>query len=364
MAQQFNCAASVQLDSVEICGGKTAPEVFVTSSSEAADDHDGHETGSEFPSSDLEGVGPDVDGEIFETSDSASDCEVGRKSKRARYNERKSDDATFLGLKVCRSSLARLLGVGASTLQKVRRGESAYTNNCREKLAQHPTFGFALRGETGKVWEQIIMFLWFIYQSAAEVLPTNWTTAKNRYAETPFPEDDPDVLDKHDERLRLINSICRTINTCTTDVEANLIGPGTFQGPRRSLMQSSRTDLFWEYKAYAESRQLEAASYGTFLRVANAVLKPGIRNGHLRFRKASEHAQCDICFSLRAKIRACKTETAKLESQRELQRHILWQWLDRQTYWSFRSMSQTYFSSILEENARQVIGFLGNIFEF
>lgn len=329
----------------------------MTSSSEVAeeDERGPGASGSEFATSNSEDDITHGDGEVFASS---SDGEPVAEpvNKRARYNCRKSDDAVFLGQPVCRSALARLLGVGSSTLQKVRRGESAFTNNCRAKMAKHPTFGFALRGESGQVWEQIIMFLWFVYQSAAEIMPTNWSTIRGQYAETPFPEDDPDAVDKRDERLRLINGMCRTINTCSTDVEAHLIGPGTFKGPQRSLMHSTRTDLFWEYKAYAESRGIVAASYATFLRVANTVLKPGMRSGHLRFRKASEHAQCDLCFSLREKVRVCKTESEKLEAQRDLQRHILWQWLDRQTYWSLRSMSQTFFSTMLEENARQVLG--------
>ncbi|CAK9078250.1 unnamed protein product, partial [Durusdinium trenchii] len=69
--------------------------------------------------------------------------------KRQRYNQRSNESAKFLGKPVCRRALAALLGIGGSTLQRLRGGESAYTQNARKPLAKHPTFGFAIRGETG-----------------------------------------------------------------------------------------------------------------------------------------------------------------------------------------------------------------------
>lgn len=192
------------------------------------------------------------------------------------------------------------------------------------------------------------MFLWFVYQSSAEVLPTNWSTCKGKLPETPFLEDDPDN-NLEDERLRLLNGMARAINTRSTDVEVNLIGPGTFLGPRRSLMHARRADLFWEYRAYCAARSIEPCSYSSFTRVSSKVLRP---DGHLRFRKASEHAQCDQCYNLREKIRTAKNEMAKLEAPKDLQRHHMLPWLDRQIYWSFRSMSQTYFASTLDLNQR------------
>ena len=173
--------------------------------------------------------------------------------------------------------------------------------------------------------------------------------------ETPFPEDNPDAANASEDQLRLLNSITQTINTCTTDVEMSLVGPGTFKGPRRCLQHASRTDLFWDYRVFAESRGYTPASYSTFMRVANTVLKPGIRNGHLKFRKESEHAQCDECFRLQRRVKEARSHDAKSEAQKDLHRHRISQWLDRQVYWSFRSMSQTYFSDILTENAQSLV---------
>ena len=289
------------------------------------------------------------DSEVFFSSEpedarSTAPC---RPRKRARYNARSSERLKFLGRPVCRFALSRLLQVGDSSLQKLRTGQPLFTNKDRLPLPKHPTFGFTLRGEVAALWEDIVMFLWHIYQTAAEVLPTNW---KNIKRETPFFEDD---LDPKDERDRLVNSIAQTLHASATDMEVSVIGPGTFVGPRRCVMHGNRTDLYWEYRAYAETRNLRVASQSTFLRVANCCIKPGLRNGHLKFRKPSEHAVCDECYNLREQVRQTKDAAGKLEAQKAFHRHQLSQWLDRQIYWSLRSMSQTWFSRMLDENTRQ-----------
>lgn len=299
--------------------------------------------------SDQRGEQASSHGEVFYASGSEPEVVDQRPAKRQRYNGRRSDKCVFLGLEVCVGAYARLLAVGTSTLQKIRRGEPAFTNNVREPLAKHPQFGFSYRGECGQRWQDILMFLWFVYQSSAEVLPTGYMNpVKGKLLESPFPEEDPEAPDKQDERLRIMNSIARTINTCSTDVDVHLIGPGTFSGPRRSLMHATKSDLYFEYQAFAECRQLRQASQSTFLRVAKAVLAP--RAGHLRFRKASEHSTCDTCFKLRERIRLARNSETKSEAQRDLHSHLLQQWLDRQVYWSFRSMSQSYFSALLRMN--------------
>lgn len=202
------------------------------------------------------------------------------------------------------------------------------------------------------MWEEIVMFFFHLYHSAAEVMPTNWLSMQEKGAEieTPFPEDSPESLNKAEELQRLVNSIGRTLNTFHTDIDCQLIGPGTFAGPRKCLPHGSRTDVFWEYCAFAESRGMQAASYNTFMKVANSIMKPGLRDGHLRFRKPGEHAQCDFCFQARERIREARSADAKLAEERELARHRLSQWQDRQIYWSFRSMSQTFFSDLLAAN--------------
>lgn len=298
------------------------------------------------------------DEEILYSSDDSG--RVRPPQKRARYNTRRSERARFLGQPVCCRALLGLLGVGGSTLQKLRHGEAVFTNKCRRPLPKHPTFGFTLRADVVQVWEHIVMYFYHVYHSSAEVMPTNWYMVKSagtNQLETPFPEDLPDAVQKAEDLQRLVNSIGRTLNTFSMDIQSQLIGPGTFCGPRRCLQHCTRTDLYWEYRAFCQSRSINEASYSSFMRIANAVMKPGLRDGHLRFRKPGEHAQCDYCFQTRDRMRAAKGEQAKIAIEREPVRHQLAQWQDRQVYWAFRSLSQTFFTDTLA-NTAELLGAL------
>ncbi len=275
---------------------------------------------------------------------------------KRQYSKRGTQPSTFLGMRVCRNALARLLGVGGSTLARIRHGEKAYTNKLRPGIPKHPTFGFSLRGEAGAVWEQVVSFLWCIYHSSAEVMPNKYSIPGQARMETPLP-DEPTARDA-DAMARLLNGFQLTLHTKSSDPELNMVGPGTFAGPMRALPHGSRTELFWEYCAFCEARGQSQASYSTFLRVANPILKPGMKNGHLRFRQPTEHSQCDQCFLLKKAITKAKTDDARREAMRSHHRHILSQWMDRQCYWSFRSISHAVFAAIQEQGARPLSKFV------
>ena len=346
--QALNCASiressiSCQKEDLVPRGPEDHADFFPSSEESAvgSSDRDDPAFGSES-SSNVE--------EVFQTSSEEGQAASSRPAKRARYAKRRSasEPLTFLGSTVCRRAYARLLQVGGSTVSRLRSGETAFTNKMRPPVAKHPIFHFSLRGDCEARWKDILMFLWQIYHSAAEVLPTNWKTVAGN--EAPFP-DDP--ADPEDDRERLIQSIAQTINTRTTDLEVNMIGPGTFQGPRRSLMHGSRTELYWEYRVFCETNKVQSASYTTFMKVTNKVLKPGQRGNHLRFRKKTEHGQCDVCYRLRQKVQKAKGDGDKMEFQKDLHRHYLSQWLDRQQYWSCRTMSQQWFSNVISQNER------------
>ncbi|CAK9117825.1 unnamed protein product [Durusdinium trenchii] len=180
-------------------------------------------------------------------------------------------------------------------------------------------------------------------------MPNNFSLRSERAVESPFPSEKEEQADDIE---RVLNSMSRMLQTTWTDADVHLVGPGTFKGPVRSLPHATRTELYYTYLAFCESRQMQHASYSTFLRVANKILKPGIRNGHLRFRKVNEHGQCDTCFALRQNMTRARTTQQKEEARQEHHRHVLAQWLDRQIYWSFRSLAHTFFATLLMEGIR------------
>lgn len=304
--------------------------------------HSSPEAGSDrcFHSSDSEGI-QETDEEIFHSSSSE------RPAKRARGEV--GHNYTFLGKTLCAAAFQKLLGVGSSSLSKIRSGQQAFTNRSRPPLPKHPQFGFTLRGEVTARWENIVMFLWCVYHSEAEVMPNRYTLPGEKTLETPFPEEnerDPDAVQ------RLVAGFSRSLQTQGTDVDVHMVGPGTFAGPVRALPHGNRTELYWEYCAFCDARQSEHASYSSFMRVANKILGPNVRQGHLRFRKVNEHGQCDQCYKLRSAIAKAKTEESRKNARKDHHMHILSQWMDRQIYWSFRSLSQQVFATILRQSGR------------
>lgn len=77
-------------------------------------------------------------------------------SKPAPATRRPAGSTQFLGKHVCWSALRRLLGVGDSTLQKLRSGERAYTG--RAKRPKHPVWGFCIDDATSKKWHGVVTF--------------------------------------------------------------------------------------------------------------------------------------------------------------------------------------------------------------
>lgn len=287
--------------------------------------------------------------EIFPASDEEAEA---CPAKRRKYTARDSTQLQFLGLDVCRFALAKLIGVGNSTIEKLRKGHAIFTNNLRPPLPKHPHFKRTLKSTAANmVWEGILMFLWLLYHLEAEAMPNRYTLPGEKTLESPFPENCSDPRDP-DLVQRLVNGFRQTMQTQATDVDTSLIGPGTFKGAVKALPHMTRTELYWEYAAFAECRGIATGSYGTFMKAINKVIGPNIRDGHLRFRATNEHGQCDTCFELRKACREAKTEAARREARSRHHMHVLSQWLDRQIYWSFRTLSYNFFSTVLQANGR------------
>jgi hypothetical protein len=258
--------------------------------------------------------------------------------KKPRHYTPRSSSSTFLGKYVCKVAVARLLGVGESTVGKVRSGVKCFTNNDRVPAPKHPQLGYSLQRITNVKWVSVLMFFWLLYHSACEVLPTRIAMPSDMRASHNvdsefFAIDDRD----EDGPVRFINHFMASLNSYGNDPTSMNIGPGTFKGPRRHLQHSTMTELFWEYCAYMSSHSKPPASYTVFQRVFKKVFE-----NHVRFRAKSEHSQCETCSALKRQSAAARTRDLRDKINRQYSTHLLAQWLDRQIYWSYRSMSMNW----------------------
>ena len=201
------------------------------------------------------------------------------------------------------------------------------------------------------------MFLWLVYHSAAEHMPNDFRHGLGRplnLNETPFPEN----RREDDQVTRHVNAFMQNLHLYHSDVDVNMIGPGTFKGERRHLQHGSMIEMYYEYLAHCNSHGKEGAALTTFLRVANKVLGKNERQGHLHFRKPNEHSKCDQCIRLKKALRNKKGKSLVGSDDpmvRAYSSHILSQWLDRQIYWSFRTLSQTWFRQQVEVGERKLV---------
>eukprot|EP00435_Cladocopium_sp_Y103_P032873 s460_g8.t1 len=288
---------------------------------------------------------------VMHSSGDSEDVEVRtsstqKKGQKGLPAERRSaGSAQFLCKPVCWSALRRLLGVGDSTLQKMRRGENIYEG--RPKRPKHPVFGFCMDDAAAKKWHGVVTFLWHTYHSCAEFMPNHLRAGLNKAeSESRFPSGVEDTEAAEFVR-RYVSKALMELHVYSSDVNVMHMGPHSENAPKRYLQHSSRTELYWEYTAYSVANDQEAASMSTFLRVTNKVLKPGMRGSALAFRKIGEHGQCDTCFELKLAIRKSKTEAEREANYSAYLKHVLSQWLDRQVYWHHRSQSHAYFQKLL-----------------
>ena len=270
-------------------------------------------------------------------------CQSSREATRS-YAPNRQDSFRFLGKPVCRRAYERLLGVGGTTIRRIKDGEDAYTNKSRMKQPKHPTFGFTL-DRPGK-WMGILFYFFYLYHSAAEHLPTTFHMPRQDQ-ELGASTTDPD------QAHRMVNKFMQKLSVYQHDPEAQNIGPSTFDGPKRHVQHTSRTDLYYEYVGYIKSRGEDAASYVHFLRVANKVIGPYVRNTQLGVRAHLEHGECDDCFMHKLAIRQAKTAAEKEQAYRLYSHHILSQWLCRQHYWAAKTRSATFVKMMVSFGERQ-----------
>lgn len=348
-------------DDAQLCIMMSSDEEFPESDDESGVPKEAFESSDDEGETAVPALGNQLQ-EFFSSSEDESKPESprqkgalpGRASKRAYSAGRaKAGASCLLGKPVCLHALGRLLAVGASTLEKLRRGENVFTG--RSERPKHPIFGFCLDNETSAKWHSVAVFLWHIYHSSAEFMPSNLRIPSRRtealHATT---VDDGDA----DFSARYVAKALNELSEYSADINVTMLGPGGEGAPKRWLQHSNRTELYHEFVAYSEANNMQPASFGTFLKVVNCVMKPGMRGAHLAFRKAGDHAQCDVCWRLKLCIRQSRSNDERMQHHKALIKHTLSQWLDRQEYWRHRSLSHSYFQQFAEMGEK----FLGEYF--
>ena len=103
-------------------------------------------------------------------------------------------------------------------------------------------------GCRGKKWVSVLMFLWYIYMSCAEVLPKPMLTPRAADKDAPFHNDD-------EFTLRTVNSFMNSLERYHHSPDMYKMGPGTFDGPKRYLQKSTRTDA-WQQPVGQQSTRI------------------------------------------------------------------------------------------------------------
>ena len=173
---------------------------------------------------------------VYPTMHSTDDSEQNsaeRPSKRYRkhFRSTRSDLAyEVAGYKVCLKALISLLGVGDSTVERLRNGQGRIT---REE-PKHPTLKFSMLRSAWSKWPSVLQFLWFTYHSCAEALPHKFIAGdvkeKNNKRVVMDPVLSRDVDNDSDEIDRNVAQIALQLDSYSGDPASFFCGPGTLQG--------------------------------------------------------------------------------------------------------------------------------------
>jgi len=222
----------------------------------------------------------------------------------------------FLGVPVCQRALARFVGVGWSRIQRVMEGRL----DLRTEVIKGQHGQTLKRPRRDGVFNNVMDFFWLIRCSEAEALPTKFDL--NRAAgEVLDGESDSDTssgksidlgtaLDYVEEEQRVARSAAlwaaqmQSWESTVRDTTENTVTV------RRYVAWSRKTELYWQYCAYAAEAGCKVATYTSFMRVFNVVF--GKDTGFLRFKKKSgQHATCTACDGYKCELRSARHVQAR-----------------------------------------------------
>ena len=252
------------------------------------------------------------------------------------------------GIRVCKENFVHLLGTSAKYIWKCIYGVPDL-----RKIRQQPA----------KKAEAVDFFFYELYQSAAEPLPTdpaariragNSVDADITFDNGPWYQSGDGLnlgdASLEEEQVAWQNwepdrPITEVLHQLTVASKEAVVG-----APLRFLPHGRLHDLYWLFQAawgtlvahqrpgVLESWDLMQGppSFMTFYRRWAAVW-----HKLLRFRKSSQHAQCQTCHELQQVMRGRQSNwQQKMQAARDLSTHYSHQYLDRCLYWSLRWASR------------------------
>lgn len=253
--------------------------------------------------------------------------------------------------RLCFTNFCHLLGVGTCTIRQ----DIGSAGRANASLPRGPR----AQGNQTSVCD---FFFQEIYQSAAESLPA---PSRSQGVEASGCQGDADIsfdnkpwLDAGDPLWPDgEDSWCPDRPAVDVSQMLTVAADGKDIGlPMRFLGHNTLHALYWCFRAHWSALQdhgsledihgrqgrpnvgAECPSFSTFRRRWDAVW-----SYYLKFRKSSQHAQCDTCFKLQQVIEDRKGNlVAKWNAATELRQHYRDTYLDRQIYWNLRLASRSH----------------------
>ena len=243
------------------------------------------------------------------------------------------------GKRACFSNFVRLLGTSQTSTRRAIHG----VPDCRKSgLSRQP-----LQSEPV---QHVDWFFYELYQSTAEALPEEQGGKVQRKmsvdADILLDESPWTVGDELDEPGALQSEWCPDqpeldhYVALTTASTSHTIGL-----PVRRLQHGKLSELYWVFLASWECLQAHCSSLGTAPSFSTFWRRWKKWNHVLKFRKSSQHAQCQTCWDLQREMQGFRGSgvvswTSRLAAARALKQHYMDQYLDRCIYWSLRFASR------------------------
>ena len=242
----------------------------------------------------------------------------------------------LVGTPVCFHTWCHLLGTSSKAIRKYIQGMHDLRRHGR-KIAP----GTVLNPQG----QHVDFFFYEVYCSAAEPLPETPAAADGDKGDADIshklgPWDVLADIELHDDDWNPDFPSVDLFTRLTTASQSRVVGL-----PARYLPHGRLHDLYWmflsawDFLASAERSDVTTSgkppSFVTFWR------RWQVWKTHLKFRKSSQHAQCQTCWELQQQMHTPTTTWAdRMQAARLLRTHYRQQCEDRCIYWSLRHASQ------------------------